>query len=346
MIGANSVTESVDPYDSAVAAAAACQRTRVVAVWDTSRGPVTLGGLLLLLQELAMLGQYVGATRGELCFLGVPEGEIAFPPEGWFELSEGTGPHHPLIELALSSAVPDACFLCRDREGLAALAASAEPALLWPDYSCDVTAGYGYGTTLYVQRLYARMNRLPFLAWRGEGVAWADSLLKQRVWPRVPIASHLRNGPAIEGPGKANLEAWETFFKAVANSYDVCFVLVGSDDLPPRFEALPNVVIANNHGGSPARDMALIHRSAAFMGTASGPCQAAMFGGKPYAIFKHPDHHADEMREELGDADRHSFAGEGQSFLRVLETPDLLMSAWEDMQKFLCQDKARAQERR
>lgn len=342
----SSVTEKGDLYDRAVAAAIKRRRSRVAAVWDTNRNPVTLGGLLLLIQELAMLRQYVGATRGELCFLGVPRGDIAFPATGWIELCEGAGPYHPLIELALSSAVPDACFQCRDQEGLAALAASGEPALLWPDYSCDVMASYGYGTTLYVQRLYALMDRLPLLAWRGEGVAWADSLLKQQVWPRVPIAVHLRNDPAAEVPGNANLEAWGTFFKAVANSYDVCFMLVGSDDLPPQFEALPNVLIANSHGGSPARDIALIHRTAAFMGTASGPCQAAMFGGKPYAIFKQPGHHAAEMQAELGDADRLSFAGKGQSFLRVLETPDLLMSAWEDMQKFLCQDKARTQERR
>ena len=334
------MTKKGDLYDRAVAAAIKRRRSRVAAVWDTNRNPVTLGGLLLLIQELAMLRQYVGATRSELCFLGVPEGDFAFPPAGWIELNEEAGPYHPLTELALSSTVLDACFQFRDREGLAALAASGEPALLWPDYSCDVMASYGYGTTLYVQRLYALMNRLPLLAWRGEGVAWTDSLLKQQVWPRVPIAVHLRNDPAIKGPGNANLEAWETFFQAGATSYDFCFVLVGSDDLPPQFEALPNVLVTNNHEGSPARDMALIHRSAAFMGTASGPCQAAMFGGKPYAIFKHPGHHAAEMWAELGDADRLSFAGKGQSFLRVVETPDLLMSAFETIQKYLRRDEA------
>src|SRR2546422_7475000 len=53
---------------------------------------------------------------------------------------------------------------------------------------------------------------------------------------------------------------------------------------PPRSTLFPYTTLFRS----------LISLADGFMGMASGLCQMAIFGRKPYAIFKHPDHHRSE----------------------------------------------------
>src|SRR2546422_4286018 len=83
---------------------------------------------------------------------------------------------------------------------------------------------------------------------------------------------------------------------------------------PPRSTLFPYTTLFRS----------LISLADGFMGMASGLCQMAIFGRKPYAIFKHPDHHAKQMNAELGTATGFSFSLPTQSFWRETETTELL----------------------
>lgn len=73
----------------------------------------------------------------------------------------------------------------------------------------------------------------------------------------------------------SKIPAWDEFFQ---RHPDEIFVTVGD----VAFD-LPNVV--HHRGENALHDLALIERSRFHMGTASGPCEMAKFGTKPYAVF-------------------------------------------------------------
>ncbi len=66
--------------------------------------------------------------------------------------------------------------------------------------------------------------------------------------------------------------------------------------------------------------MALIELSSAFMGMSSGPCNMAILSDKPYLIWKHPEHHKEEMGREFQGHKQFVFANEHQKFIKGWDT--------------------------
>jgi hypothetical protein len=108
-------------------------------------------------------------------------------------------------------------------------------------------------------------------------------------------------------------------------------MLIGNEPIDPQITQLPNVLVTRNYGSDLSRDLALIQTSYIFMGMSSGPCSMAVFSGTPYVIYKNPDHDVEEMALELGTNIRFPFATPFQKFLRILETPEGLMSEFADL---------------
>ena len=137
---------------------------------------------------------------------------------------------------------------------------------------------------------------------------------------------HLKNATHEQSQSNANFGEWAAFLKVCTSRYDVKFILIGNERLPDQIRRLPNVIVSQDLGSSLARDLALVQTACAFMGMASGPCSVAIFSDIPYLIYKHPDHHQEEMAQELGDGQRFSFATPAQKILREFETNKILMS--------------------
>jgi hypothetical protein len=51
----------------------------------------------------------------------------------------------------------------------------------------------------------------------------------------------------------------------------------------------------------------------------------------PYAVFKNPTHHKEEMLDEIGKNDHYPFAHKFQKVLRTKETVNLLLAELDDM---------------
>lgn len=134
------------------------------------------------------------------------------------------------------------------------------------------------------------------------------------------------DGDRRYGCGGFNYQA--RFWQPVVPALQAHFGLVGDDPVAAPFGTLSNVSIAKDDGIALERSLALIQAAGLFMGMMSGPANMALFGKKPYLIFKNPDHHALEMTEEIGTGDRYSFATERQRVLRIWDTTENLAGAF------------------
>ena len=113
----------------------------------------------------------------------------------------------------------------------------------------------------------------------------------------------------------AKILVWKKIFQLlVKKKYKI--VIIGNDNFQNliKNDNLKNHIIAlNNYKFTLASQFDLVNKAKFFIGTASGMCTAACFSKVPYAIFKHPNHHADEMKNELLN-DRVVFSAKKQRF--------------------------------
>jgi hypothetical protein len=271
---------------------------RLTGVWDTRIAPPSLGGVLILAEELLMQ-----SSEAEVCFVGGPELRRS-----------------PMATAAASLCGISGCWVADSVPALETFGGA-----VWPRRP----EAHPYGSTLVMQRLYRRGLAPRPLRVKLEATARARKFLARRAWPNVPVALHLKNNPAEQGCSNANFAAWREFLGAAGRRCAVMFVLIGSEPVDGAIRELPNVVVAADEGVDLGRDLALIEQSRFFMGMASGPCNFAIFNRKPYTIFKNPDHHAEAMQAELGSGHAFPFATTGQRLLRVFETPEILTREFE-----------------
>lgn len=181
---------------------------------------------------------------------------------------------------------------------------------------------YTFDTMTRLQELYLQTGKRPRLRFSEELVVTAERFVNRVGHELVPIVLHLKNMPRHRGRSNALLDCWLEFLARTARRKpQLMFLLIGDDEIPTDVLKLPNVVRTRHHGGGLALDLALIGVSAAFMGMASGPCNAAILSDVPYAIYKHPKHHATQMAAELGGRSNYAFALESQKLHRQFETP-------------------------
>ncbi len=144
---------------------------------------------------------------------------------------------------------------------------------------------------------------------------------------RKPVfAIHLkRQGKGAE-ESDATLVNWETFLRSHS---DDLFLLLGHDELPLHFSLLPNVVLATSLGLTLSEQLATAACCDGFMGMASGICTGAFFSSVPYVVFKHPLHHPEEMRIEIGNSEQLPFAGQNQKIWRKIDSFENLNQAFQ-----------------
>ena len=197
----------------------------------------------------------------------------------------------------------------------------SKSSLIWPklenvdNYNCD--------TTLRIRNRWE--NKIPIvpLKLRSNITDWALKTLKNS-GPPPWISVHLKNSPSSHCESNAKVSSWLSLFKYLG--HDQCtFFLVGDDETSNEIKRLPNVRKASEFKGKTlAGYLALVQNSHAFMGMMSGICNIALFGKKPYSIFKNPHHHKLAMFQEIGDSDFYSFSNKGQKVIRKTETFELL----------------------
>lgn len=169
--------------------------------------------------------------------------------------------------------------------------------------------------------LARQTQRRPILSW--------NSSIEQRMQSiPQPFFTILLKGSGRDDPEDSNSEvsSWEAFFDAVDTRNR--FILLGPDPINYALAKRENISWAQDLGLSLSEQLCLVHHSQGFLGMASGICQSAIFSSIPYAIFKHPKHHAEEIEQELMGKRYYPFSGPNQYVNRMTDTTTNLLEAF------------------
>ena len=310
---------------------------RIVGIWDLYLSPISLGGLLILVAELKMQCKIHGIESADICIIGdmarLLSSQHTQPDGGPVTLLDSEAcKGSPLLSMLLDMEGIGDCYLYSTVAALKDFVqTSPYQYVTWPALSDQGVLSHRYANTTYAQRFYHEHGFVPCLSCKAKQIRYAVRFIERNVMPYVPVVVHLKNNPRERGCSNADFDAWFTFFQKCSSRYDVKFILVGNEMIDQRILGLPNILVARDLESDLSRDLALIQTAFAFMGMSSGPCNLAVFSKVPYAIFKNPNHDAEQMALELGEADRFPFAIGFQKILRVFETGDRLMSEFEHL---------------
>jgi len=260
-----------------------------VLIWDLTRERLTIGGALVLRQEGEILAQIKGKTSAMLHVI-CPETDRG-AAEGLADKVFGSSilPFH----LSYSSI---------GVEG-------------WPSLLLRSHSNFSYFSFTRLTALYKDTGIKPKLGWSIHQASLAKQA-RMSFSGRL-ICVHLRFvAPFFFEDSNADGPTWQAFFDKHAVPGVCNFLLIGDDALPAGLTMPPGVVRAAEIGLELTTQLALIAFSDGFLGMASGLCTAANLSETPHVIFKHPAHHATQMKSELGTSDRFSFAGPCQRLWR------------------------------
>ncbi len=258
-------------------------------IWDHTLAAPSLGGALTLRMEAETLLSCTPGAPLRLCERG---GVAETPALTRLRNAVFGSSVHPLLRCGNG----DAC----GEDG-------------WPPRQQRESGEFSPHSTERLAELYRERSGPPVLAWSPALVRQADDIIASCDRPVVCI--HLRNTAAgLAEESCAQPGSWLPWLEHTAREGRVSLVLVGDDPLLPGFRATPRLLHASGEGFPLELQLALVSRARAFLGMASGVCCAAMFSTTPYVIFKHPRHHSEAMRREVGGGARLPFAGPNQHF--------------------------------
>jgi hypothetical protein len=322
-------------------AASGCEEAElmdeVIGIWDTNNSPLSLGGLLILAEELKMqtlVHQAKSVAIGIVgdCASSLLPGQLPQNGEPLVLLSREACQGSVLLSLLLDLESINVCYLCPSLEELQRyLQARPKRYILWPQLDEHHLISHRDSSTIFAQKFFAERGFIPHLSCKTDLLRWAASFIAQYVAPSLPVVVHLKNNPNLKGCSNANFKSWYNFFLSCYGQYDVKFILIGNEPIDPQITQLPNVLVARDCESYLSRDLALVETSYIFMGMSSGPSIMALFCDIPYVIYKNPDHDVEEMALQLGTNNRLLFATPVQKFLRIFETPQGLMTEFADL---------------
>jgi|GEM_PF-1755138 len=301
---------------------------RIVLIWDEKRHPIILGGFFFLLQEGWLFQKKYQAEAVDLFIVG-PFAKSLMSRIGPVQYYKKPGEtDNVLLRTLLSIEQVKGIYLSEKIEDVSLFLShnKTENILIWPSLDRNEPTDYCIGTGLVCSDFFRQGYSLSPLSFDRFTRNTAQDILKKIPSDKVILSVHLKNNPDLIGQSNARLDVWAEFMAAY--KHEAIFLLLGNDAINPQISKLPHVYRAEDLGSDLATDFCLITMSNGFLGMASGLCQGAIFSHVPYAIFKNPDHHAEEMKQDLGDDDKFPFAHENQRIFRTFETVEKLQHVY------------------
>lgn len=274
------------------------QDGKVSGHWNLAIETPSLGGLLLLRQELEQFAELAGVNRIELTFSG---------SDALFEI-----PGIARIAFASSYQIQ--------------IGAGNAPAYAWPLPTAMSAAHFSYQFFDRISTLATALGHPPSLQWTSDTLSSAAAIREK--FAGTLITLHLKNVPGqTEADSNAVFRYWKEFLAARAAPGSVEFLLLGGDAAPDDIPSIAGVRSAQREAIPLQVQLALAAHCDGFIGMASGVCPAAVLSAVPYVLFKHPSHHVEEMRRELGTGERFPFARPRQLVWRQPHTTAMLERA-------------------
>jgi len=277
-------------------------KKNLIGVWDCNRADSRLGSFLIFLEELLLKCKIYNLEKIQIVIVGEKD-QTRYTY--WSTLAQ------------FNSKIDSVMFEKKNTFSL------NESKYSWPTAEFFDKCSYS-GSTLALQQLWQSAGKVLINLKSFDFVRQkAQNWLKKYVEKDFTIVSiHLKNNPDDQ-QSNANQDAWfEFMLNCHQNNLSVKFVLIGNDKIDSHISELPNVVLLKEHGGDIGLDLALIELSSIFMGMSSGPCNMAILSDKPYLIWKHPEHHKEEMEREFQGFKQFIFANEYQKLIQDWDTSE------------------------
>jgi hypothetical protein len=305
----------------------------VLGYWNKSLPGTTLGTLMIFLAECRLIAKYCNSGLLDVAVDAESHG-ITKVLVGEYRCLNGIECEDAALSFLLGMECVDKVYACGGFKGFEALSSQlASTHSVWPLLD-RVKLPAPYDTTKYIQVLFKEIGHIEPLKFTSYYREWADQTIQKHFDGLAVVGLHLKNVhyQGVASISLADASVWHTFLSKVNHACNIGFLLLGDDPVNEAILKLPNVCLAREAGAdSFGKHMALLGQCDGFMGMMSALANMALFSFMPYAIFKNPDHHRDEMLLEIGTTDHYSFATEEQKVLRVNETPEILMSELERM---------------
>jgi hypothetical protein len=271
---------------------------KVVGHWNLAVEKPSLGGLLLLRQELEQFAELAGVSRIELTFTG----------------AGATFDVPALARMAFTSRYQ------------VNFTSDEAPGQSWPPATAMTSPHFSYQFFDRIGVLASALGHPPALQWAPDTLEAAAAI--RRLCAGKLVALHMKNVPGqTEADSNAVFRYWKEFLAARAASGPIEFLALGGDAIPDEILGIAGVRSAQREAIPLQVQLALVSLSDGFIGMASGVCAAAVLSDVPYVLFKHPSHHVGEMERELGIGDRFPFARPRQLVWRTQHATAMLERA-------------------
>lgn len=318
---------------------------RILAIYDTSSQPFSVGDLLLFQEASLVLAQKHQVDIVDFAIVYDPVNPASSDPVFAGTVTEDNVLYHvaSLLPLAQVNHKLGAFFVFNSHEHLHRLIAdNADRYHVWP-------SGWSMATREYLSPIvfndlllehYKEHNSIPLLSCRPFLKDWTVNFYREHAYLQVPVTINIRNNKGWHQHRNSQLDSWLALFQYCETRYPVKFVIIcARAEIDERLRHCANVILAKDHHTGVEQDMALIHGSAMHMGAGSGPATMAWFSNKPY-LMVNTDYKPGEFYEHAGmilqteeNIQQFWFAGSNQRIAKGAETPELLIKEFEFLWK-------------
>ena len=267
---------------------------------DLNKERLTLGGLLTILVEASMICENSNKTNIILSIQGNLLGQ-ALTPEKIENIGKGLS-----IPTNIVYAPPSTVD--------------------WPDQS-EIENDFSYFSLKRVNDLYSKTLIKPVLSWNNQLTMSVAKSLSHL--PNDVIGVHLKQqNTDVSEISNADIPVWIEAINRVSSAQQITFLLLGEDNIPKELLSTTNLISATSLKLGLVEQLAAVQSISGIIGTASGFMSGAIFSDVPYIIFKHEQHHAAEMEQEIGAGSNFGFASKNQLLLRKMPTVPELENAF------------------
>jgi len=268
--------------------------------WDLNHERLTLGGAMVLRMEGELLANINALSKIEL-YIKQDNSNLNYPTkiiDSIFKTSK--------IDFIIKKGKPVSNHF-------------------WPSEKEMSKEGFSYYSFSRIIEFYKNKNIIIDLLWNESLINKSKNFINK--FEKKLVTIHLKRvSPFNVNESNANFGEWYKFLTSYNNENN--FLIIGDDEIDNKILNIKNVYSASKMSLSLSQQLCIISFSKAFIGMASGICNAANFSKVPHVIFKHPDHHRVEMKKEMGDSNKFNFSTNKQFLWRKEANFDNISKAY------------------